>query len=506
MSHLLQVSLDTPFPAEDLIARVDQEGGGHSFILLKNGIYAGPIPARAVKITLTLEPTSRKGVLDGTSRMQAQRDPQPAEIDDLFVSGIEVPSDGVLVAQVHWGAACHSDHVPSAPEGKRFASSEHMICANWVGKDGIGTKAQSLKFHGIAATFDSATWLTLGSKHLAFGDIICLAGDFYAHLDRDAEQEFDWAWPETGGFAGWLEGDYRGVTLAGDSLNNVKDLLGVVNRDKDANRSAAGEFAHLAFDTIASHYPARRYLALASQNYCHFGCEHPGFNPDNNEALRLYRSYHKRAIRLVTKAPEAADPEQNLYSALVVDAFGCHFLTDLFASGHSRVPRRLLGETYGILRGALKMSNDMHEEDNVRGLWCRPSRNNGNPVVWRAYGDNMLREEVSGQHLLQVQEAVRRSAAEVFAAYCAAMTKSRCPEVASAEDLVPVPLASGEGPGVTDVLPDGSSPPRNAPPNHWPLFWFDGMGKIVRRNGAPEVNDYSYVDDPGQTFAYRTAI
>jgi hypothetical protein len=161
MSHLLQVSLDTPFPAEDLIARVDQEGGGHSFILLKNGVYAGPIPARAAKITLTLEPTSYKGVLDGTSRMQAQRDPQPAGIDDLFVNGVEVPSDGVLVTQVHWEAACHSDHVPSAPEGKRFASSEHMICADWVGKDGIGTKAQSLKFLGITATFDSATWLTL---------------------------------------------------------------------------------------------------------------------------------------------------------------------------------------------------------------------------------------------------------------------------------------------------------------------------------------------------------
>jgi len=151
------------------------------------------------------------------------------------------------------------------------------------------------------------------------------------------------------------------------------------------------------------------------------------------------------------------------------------------------------------------MSKDMHEEDNVRGLWCQPSKSSGSSVVWRAYGDSMLREEVSRQHLSQVQEAVRRSAAEVFAAYCAAMTSNKIPSVACAEDIVPVPLPPGEGPRITAIMPDGSSPPRNAFPNHWPLYWFDKTGNIVRRNGAPEDRDYSYVDEPGQSFTYRTA-
>ena len=116
---------------------------------------------------------------------------------------------------------------------------------------------------------------------------------------------------------------------------SIETLLGTIMADKDTGRGTAGEFAVLATETATTTYSVRRYLALASQNFCHFAAT---ANPhdDGPDALRLYREYHARAMREAARAASNA----GFRRALVTDAFGCHFLTDLFASGHMRVPRR----------------------------------------------------------------------------------------------------------------------------------------------------------------------
>ena len=114
-------------------------------------------------------------------------------------------------------------------------------------------------------------------------------------------------------------------------------------------------------------------------------------------------------------------------------------------------------------------------------------------MVWQAFGDGMLRQDAAELHRRQVQEAVRRSAAEVFAASCGVELQ----EPEQAEALLPVPLRPGEQLKHTDVLPDGSGAPLDATPNHWPLYWFRLDGTVIRRVGEPHENRYQVQEDLG---------
>src|SRR5262249_51200273 len=159
-----------------------------------------------------------------------------------------------------WGAHCHG---AGPPNDRRFASIEHMACAELVGLDASGAR---LRVDGVA--IDHATRLHFGSEPLTFGEIVALGGDFYAHLDATAVTALPWAWPHLGGVAGWVAGDYRATTLVSDEPDAIRALLDVIERDRSKHRNVAGEFAALAVDTITRDYPARRYLALSSQNFC----------------------------------------------------------------------------------------------------------------------------------------------------------------------------------------------------------------------------------------------
>ena len=186
--------------------------------------------------------------------------------------------------------------------------------------------------------------------------------------------------------------------------------------------------------------------------------------------------------------------QKALLGALTTDAFGCHFLTDLFASGYMRVPRRILGERYGTIVGGLQMCHGMHSEDNERGLWCvsRQTQHSTKRVVWRAYGDGMLRKEVAVVHLCQVQEAVDRR------------LKSLRPSAELISRRLSEPRRSSQcrylqvnSPGL-DTLPDGSPAPRDEAHNHWPLYWFRSANddQIVHRDGSPDQNRYVRLLNP----------
>jgi hypothetical protein len=493
MAHRLDVSLTAPFGMDDVAAVVTLDTGTQVPVVLRGGRLSQDFPARAARIRLTADsppPGERPLALASLDEHGTPGGP-PVDVIDLFDVGIEVPPTGRVVQQVSWGAHCHSDRLPDAPEGRRFASWEHVICAEFVGLDRVaddGT-ARPLAFNGIFAQFTPSTPLPVGRSSLTFGEIVCLGGDFYAHADDAAAGAFPWAWPALRGLDGWIAGDYRRTTLAGDEPGLVVQLLEVIARDRDVHRGAAGEFAALALDSAQHHYPARRYLALSSQNYCHFACTSPDRDDDANEALRLYRAYHARALAEARAARADSDSASALLGALASDAFGCHFLTDLFASGHLRVPRRILGERHGVLRGALYMTLTMHNEDNVEGLWCTTRHPTEPREVWRAYGDGMLRGEPALPHLRRAQEAVRRSAAEVFAAYC---DEEIAPDQ-RAEAVLPVPLPPGARPSIHDSLPDGADAWADVA-NHWPLYVADARGRILRRMGERWESRYQHVD------------
>jgi hypothetical protein len=492
----LDISITAPFHLGDVVARVDMEGGESARVVLRSGRFQGQVPGKPVRIALTTEAAP-----EGEAPLSPPLPDEPGDpkgtitsVEELFEHGVGVPDSGNVTLQIQWGTPCHEEALPeAAPEGTRFGSWEHIMSARLIGKAADGSR---LSFQQIDADFDEATRFAVGESLLTFGEIISLAGDFYAHLDAAAARELASAWPPVSGMASWIAGDYRTPTLAGDAPSGPKGILAIVSKNRDKDQNPAGELAGLALDALTADYPARRYLALASQNFCHFGSQGGGVNDAVNEALRLYRAYHARALREATAARGAVNVARALRAALVVDAFGCHFLTDLFASGHIRVPRRVLGERYGVLIGGLRMCHQMHAEDNRLGLWCTRridaigGAGAGKRVVWRAFGDGMLRRPEAAMHLKQVEEAVRRSVAEVFAAYCGA----QIPENERAEALLPVPLAPGERPSPRDALPDGTDAHAELE-NHWPLYWLLSDGRVARREGGPWESRYRYQDE-----------
>jgi hypothetical protein len=116
------------------------------------------------------------------------------------------------------------------------------------------------------------------------------------------------------------------------------------------------------------------YAALAMNNERHF-------SPSNWQA---FETAHSQALQLVDRqvpitgvtieyAPIPAD-------AIAQLAYGMHFLTDAFAAGHMRTPRRAVGPSGSLLSGV------MHDLENELGLTVQ----NGFNQRWRAFGDSHL--------------------------------------------------------------------------------------------------------------------
>src|SRR6185436_14404651 len=99
-----------------------------------------------------------------------------------------------------------------------------------------------------------------------------------------------------GGVLEWLAGDYRELTLVRESREAAEHLLQIIRRDKDTVMSTAENVFVTAGDTLFKDFPLRRYGALASQNFCHFGSQPWDGTIDDahNDGLAMYRLYHRR--------------------------------------------------------------------------------------------------------------------------------------------------------------------------------------------------------------------
>ena len=78
----------------------------------------------------------------------------------------------------------------------------------------------------------------------------------------------------------------------------------------------------------------RRYLKLAEDNFSHFApsSSHliPGYSSTKVNSRTEWERYHQQAINTVKSGTNSEDMDD----ALVMNAFGDHFLTDAFAAGH----------------------------------------------------------------------------------------------------------------------------------------------------------------------------
>lgn len=506
MSHLLSVSLHAPLRLGNLVACVTLEDGQSVHVLLVEGAFFGEVPAKPVHLQLTTLPEHDANVAGtGQAMLPSSSAAVSFAIEDLYEKGTAVPVSGQLALSLFWGVHCHRElsllaqpsdgRSGATAQSLRFGSFEHMVAAERVG---LGDDGLPLAFRGIQASFDRETFLLVGGKKLTFGEIVALAGDYYAHFDAQAAQEFAWAWPDPVELTGLLDTEYRRPTLVDDEPQTVTDILQAVDATKQGGQAELDKKSTMVDLALSTSYPLRRYLALASQNHCHFASQPWNGQIDDREnaALRLYIAYHNRAMRQAETSGANKDVD-GFFHALSVDAFGCHFLSDLFATGHIRTPRRILGEKYGVAKGALGMSHEMHCEDNKLGMWLTTRSNTSPRMVWRGYGDDQLLKPQAANHLWIVQRAVARSAAEVFAAYCG----ERIPAESSAMALIPVPLPAGQTPQPGDVLPDGSPAPQTDP-NSYPLFcWLSESQFVARRTGRPSANEYVNQDKGNTKFS-----
>lgn len=117
--------------------------------------------------------------------------------------------------------------------------------------------------------------------------------------------------------------------------------------------------------------------------------------------MTAYSVGHRRALQLAREAHGANDTrrqEEKLLEAYLNDAFACHFLTDLFSSGHLRVDRRGMHTWNKVEEGldnALSappiwdfQARIMHDDDSATGLLVH----NQEGQIWIAYGDKQLME------------------------------------------------------------------------------------------------------------------
>lgn len=146
-----------------------------------------------------------------------------------------------------------------------------------------------------------------------------------------------------------------------------------------------------------------RMMALANYNWDHFG---PG-----GHSAKAYFAGHLLALQT------AADGDLDL--AYKYDAFACHYLSDMFASGHLRTPRKELnnGKTscapFWIETTGNYMSKLMHDEENKGGLWVH----NNLGQAWMAFGDTEFAYPVNKENRIRQKETLQASVNEVYESY-----------------------------------------------------------------------------------------
>jgi hypothetical protein len=136
------------------------------------------------------------------------------------------------------------------------------------------------------------------------------------------------------------------------------------------------------------------------------------------DAIKAYSALHTLALKKAVEAHEKND-DSLLTQAYFYEAFGSHFLTDLFSSGHMRTPRRVLHNPISPLSipewlffPADTLAESMHDEDCANGLWVT----NKLGESWAAYGDKQLWNGQDARNFRQAVKAAQAGADEVWKA------------------------------------------------------------------------------------------
>ncbi|POA39085.1 phospholipase [Pseudomonas sp. GW456-12-1-14-TSB6] len=399
--------------------------------------------------------------------------PVIARFDDLFTpGGIAFNAENPhLLLHI---ADSHSDVEPAialpaqALKGKpqlRFEGAEHKAI-------GDNTRLRFIENAEPVLAQNVPLHLPNGLA-LTYGQVLALGGDFYGIVDRpinEGSTSADRLQRFTAAFD----------TLATLSASKIEatQILAIMQKEIDAVKQAIkdGKQPHEAYDAlgdtlseewnkitgggsfVSALFPLGRYLKLAANNADHFG----------EWARQAYIAGHTAALQTAAAA-HASQDELQLERAYAMNAFADHYLTDLFSSGHLRVPRKAMAAAVTPSDLGSLITRFMHDEDSKFGLKVR----NGHGEQWRAFGDKRYFDATDADNRNQVNRAVQDSADEVYAAY----SSGNVPTTFNALQRLP---------DLTAVLD-----PAN---NFSPLFRVEG-NKVLRRKDVNNLNDTATVDD-----------
>jgi hypothetical protein len=242
------------------------------------------------------EAYSGDSLTDSTRMLPVEADASPALVaDGAWASGDAGGTDlvGTLLRDIG-PAGAPLDEGPFMPA--EFSGPEHKA----IGDAGSGGESSSLVYGNPP-------------QPLTFGDVVAMAGDYFETYEQmrdlaattEGRAELEWArWHA-------LDLKRRGVP-----------------EPQAVDREATEKIRKNVID---------RYLLLAGRNISHFSA--------GGTAWQAYSLWHGKAIADALEAGQ--NPDQRIWlRALTKEAFGDHFLTDMFSAGHVRTPRAEIRDWY----------------------------------------------------------------------------------------------------------------------------------------------------------------
>jgi hypothetical protein len=315
---------------------------------------------------------------------------------------------------------------------------------------------------------------------LTYGQIVALGGDFYGIPDApisDGATQADRV-------ARFMNA-YNSLATPGVAASEAPQILQVMQIEINAVNKAlnAGQPASAAYkalgDTLSEKWnkitgggswispwiPMGRYLLLSATNWDHFG----------QHAVLAYQAGHAAALAqaLAAKNQPSNQQRQALSWAYAMDAFACHFLSDVFSAGHIRSPRKELNDTVTPSSLGGLLTRAMHDEDSHWGL----NVTNTTANAWRAYGDKRYFDTVDLANKTLVDVAVQDSVDEVFGAF----NTGTVPQPANYLALT----------RIANLTAAQNYSGAQAAGNISPLFAWNGS-TTIRRNDVNNLNDYSW--------------
>lgn len=294
----------------------------------------------------------------------------------------------------------------------KFKPDEHKKLGDEVVLYRLNSKGKKVKIKKDLPiyTYDEKREAWRERGRLSYGEIVALAEDYFSTSEPVSKGKNIYVREAT-----FVE-HYN--EMAQSSVRKRKKIF------KIANSRWSNSIIQTLRYTIEAIGPG--YLKLLLQNVDHF----------SPNAWKAYEVGHAVALDLACKAYRLrnegnhSESEKYLHLAYAMNAFACHFLSDMFSGGHALVPRQALTDKFGAIPGGL-ISNGAHNHDGKKGA----SVQNEYGDQWVLFGDGNFNISANEKNRFLIALAMQASANEIYETYETGVR----PETREVEKHIPSP-------------------------------------------------------------------